>query len=448
MFPNFNLSTTPPSSSSGSSSPSSISSTDQNIREDENEDVGDTKSDLHNNHCQHSKEDDNEQQPAIPVQKFDRRLPVTHSYLGNTGQGELPAESLFEEPNAEIKVSVLVMSEVALLPGQTLPLQFYTPTSVQFLNDPARQRTYFALITADDEFEMHEAEDFSRIPCHPVGTLFQIQNALIKGESRITLQVIGRQRCRLVSFLSRHDIHCEDLSVIICENVTVKVLEEKLLPKEIIYVPECSFYRLPKNERFKYLSSLSPHSTFTLSQLSTDGFVHKLVQWLLYWFKRRQIDLIVQQGLTMFSFWVAANIPMSLEKKLELLKEDSTDRRLRIEWRIISMMNSVVCIDCDEQKCHVSDIINLSVEGNSTHFVNPGGFVHDLFTVKRVQNTEIRGEPTAEFSWFPGYKWTIIECSNCRSHLGWRFTSEFLIPHEFFGISRRSFRLACLEEST
>jgi hypothetical protein len=48
--------------------------------------------------------------------------------------------------------------------------------------------------------------------------------------------------------------------------------------------------------------------------------------------------LIVEQGLTIFSFWAAANIPMSLEKKLEILKEDSTDRRLRMEWRIASQV--------------------------------------------------------------------------------------------------------------
>lgn len=65
-------------------------------------------------------------------------------------------------------------------------------------------------------------------------------------------------------------------------------------------------------------------------------------------------------------------------------------------------MSSIVCIDCDDPKCSVSDMINLSVEGNSAHFVNPGGFVHDLFTVKRIEKINLRGEPTTEFSWFPG----------------------------------------------
>jgi hypothetical protein len=96
---------------------------------------------------------------------------------------------------------------------------------------------------------------------------------------------------------------------------------------------------------------------FALRQCSTNGVVQKLVTWLLYWylilikeivinmsyilcfrFKRRQIDLVIEQGLTMFSFWVAANIPMSLEKKLELLAENSSDRRLRMEWQIVAQV--------------------------------------------------------------------------------------------------------------
>lgn len=31
------------------------------------------------------------------------------------------------------------------------------------------------------------------------------------------------------------------------------------------------------------------------------------------------------------------------------------------------------------------------------------------------------GEPTLEFSWFPGYMWTIATCKTCGDHLGWIF---------------------------
>jgi hypothetical protein len=66
------------------------------------------------------------------------------------------------------------MSEVCLLPGQTLPLQFYARTSFQFLNDVSRQRYYFALLTYQEGIEPQNAAEFSLVPCHHVGTLFQV----------------------------------------------------------------------------------------------------------------------------------------------------------------------------------------------------------------------------------------------------------------------------------
>jgi len=41
-----------------------------------------------------------------------------------------------------------------------------------------------------------------------------------------------------------------------------------------------------------------------------------------------------------------------------------------------------------------------------------------------------------------------MECSECGTHIGWRFTtsSKDLTPSQFFGISRRSFKLAYQKE--
>ncbi|EJW73772.1 hypothetical protein WUBG_15320 [Wuchereria bancrofti] len=90
----------------------------------------------------------------------------------------------------------------------------------------------------------------------------------------------------------------------------------------------------------------------------------------------------------------------------------------------------------------MSQMISVSTDGNSAHYVNPSGYVHDLFTVSEVVSTLARGTPSAECSWFPGYKWTIHECSHCGQHVGWRFTSSDLSPKSFFGLTRRSIRPA------
>nr|CAD2150730.1 unnamed protein product [Meloidogyne enterolobii] len=279
--------------------------------------------------------------------------------------------------------------------------------------------------------------------------LFYIQNAFANDDDHhMTIQIIGRQRCSLNSPLMLHDIYMEDIAITICNPVDVRVLDEEVLSKQIIKFPESSINRLKENERYKFLASLTPHTTFIYNYSSTENFIKRLVNWLSVWFKRSQIDLIINQGMTVFSFWVASNIPMSLDSKLLLLEENSTDRRLRMEWRIISQMTRIVCLACHDFKCSINDVINLSVDANSAHFVNQGGFVHDLFTVGTIKNVDFQGEPSPEFCWFSGYEWTVMECSECGTHIGWRFTtsSKDLTPSQFFGISRRSFKLAYQKE--
>uniref|UniRef100_A0A915NWH6 Uncharacterized protein n=1 Tax=Meloidogyne floridensis TaxID=298350 RepID=A0A915NWH6_9BILA len=60
------------------------------------------------------------------------------------------------------------------VPGQKLPLKLYARTSIEFMSDPIRQRSYFALFTRNENVLFQNAQDFSRIPCHSAGTLFQV----------------------------------------------------------------------------------------------------------------------------------------------------------------------------------------------------------------------------------------------------------------------------------
>lgn len=36
----------------------------------------------------------------------------------------------------------------------------------------------------------------------------------------------------------------------------------------------------------------------------------------------------------------------------------------------------------------------------------------------------VRGTPTAEFSWFPGFSWSMASCRGCKTHLGWGFSPD------------------------
>lgn len=45
----------------------------------------------------------------------------------------------------------------------------------------------------------------------------------------------------------------------------------------------------------------------------------------------------------------------------------------------------------------------MSAEGPQGTYVNPGGYVHELITVKKVKNVFTSGYPEKNYSWFPGF---------------------------------------------
>lgn len=74
-------------------------------------------------------------------------------------------------------------------------------------------------------------------------------------------------------------------------------------------------------------------------------------------------------------------------------------------------------------------------------FTNPHGFSFEVLTLDGVRNVTAVGPPTAEFSWFPGYAWSIVHCGGCGSHLGWAFdTIDGGEPRTFHGLLRDRIR--------
>jgi cereblon len=78
----------------------------------------------------------------------------------------------------------------------------------------------------------------------------------------------------------------------------------------------------------------------------------------------------------------------------------------------------------------------MSASGLMAAYVNPHGQIHETLTVLQAKNIRLQGQEVAEHSWFPGYKWTIVQCRLCSSHLGWRFRNPSLKPSTFYGLTR------------
>ncbi len=45
----------------------------------------------------------------------------------------------------------------------------------------------------------------------------------------------------------------------------------------------------------------------------------------------------------------------------------------------------------------------MSVNGPLGAYVNPGGYVHETVTFYKARGLHLRGSPSAQDSWFPGY---------------------------------------------
>ena len=78
-----------------------------------------------------------------------------------------------------------------------------------------------------------------------------------------------------------------------------------------------------------------------------------------------------------------------------------------------------------------------AISGSTTHsFTNPAGMRCDLHTFSSCPGAMTIGQPTGEYTWFPGYEWSLALCRHCGNHLGWHYVgvSEQADPKEFWGI--------------
>ncbi len=64
----------------------------------------------------------------------------------------------------------------------------------------------------------------------------------------------------------------------------------------------------------------------------------------------------------------------------------------------------------------------IKYEGCHEHFfTNPAGLAFRLTSFSEVEGCVVVGEETGEFTFFPGFLWSIALCRGCSTHLGWRY---------------------------
>ncbi|TPP58022.1 Cereblon [Fasciola gigantica] len=163
---------------------------------------------------------------------------------------------------------------------------------------------------------------------------------------------------------------------------------------------------------------------------------------LFSWNDTWHVDRFRPELAVPFSYWLVQNLPMPGQLKAYILGIDHVVQRLRALLDVIRRSAACVCGLCDANITSNRYIICLAQEGSFQTYVNAAGVLHDMVTVSQITQSSVTlvGSPSEEYSWFPGYAWTIANCAGCSRHLGWLFTAvkEDLRPRRFWGIRRDS----------
>ncbi|MBP7280081.1 MAG: hypothetical protein KBA66_00795 [Leptospiraceae bacterium] len=64
-------------------------------------------------------------------------------------------------------------------------------------------------------------------------------------------------------------------------------------------------------------------------------------------------------------------------------------------------------------------------------FKNPSNILYSIRLFSRADGSIDIDSPSIQFTWFPDFAWNFAICSNCTSHLGWKYHSQ---SNSFFGL--------------
>ena len=74
--------------------------------------------------------------------------------------------------------------------------------------------------------------------------------------------------------------------------------------------------------------------------------------------------------------------------------------------------------------------------GTHEHTVfNPMGRLFTIRCFSEAAGATVWGDPTPEFTWFPGFAWQYALCRGCAEHIGWVYTNT---DDAFFGLIKQA----------
>eukprot|EP00092_Neocalanus_flemingeri_P092343 GFUD01117211.1.p1 GENE.GFUD01117211.1~~GFUD01117211.1.p1 ORF type:complete len:545 (-),score=176.61 GFUD01117211.1:89-1723(-) len=406
----------------------------------------------------------------VDRERFDSELPSRHTYLG---EGTEVGGRLILDDELVQSLPLLSQPGMVLIPGQLLPLHLFHPSVISMMKKVIDTTKTFGVVnlTADTSswrgvvgttaeiFEYREAEDpevrevglkikaRGRQRFKLMSTRRQVDGNLV-GEVKMLVDkemdepldiVRIKSLDRFMELAGEHSTHMKESLEEVTEMSVYSALRSSSSTAPAAPQPTETSY--PPKPRHKFNSCvLSPLPPWVWEMYSPICLMTKVKHELS---KLSSLSLHLSSlpaGPSELSWWVAANLPLEDKLRTQLLAINSPVQRLRVELSFLSQCRVLVCKRCSKQLGDQQNIFSMSKEGPQGAFVNPGGHVHETMTLYKAKNLRLVGQPSTEYSWFPGYAWTITECLGCWNHIGWKFTAinPKLRPEKFYGFSRRS----------
>ena len=370
--------------------------------EDEDEDMDDSDETMSNDD---SSDENVDEQPNVA---YDILQTSQHSYLGELNHTEGNSLACFFLPGSiKEDVPMFYLKCFVPSPGQEFPLIFKTAATEEF----QRLIQNIFIIGHDDEF----------------GITVNVVKILENDYQRMTsVQVYARQRVKILSKQRR----------MFGFNVTYYCSRVKFL-HEINKDPVSLLRLSAQTHDDESLSLLVTIPKIALNCLNHE-ILSKNIHVNLKKIIRNYDEINFPKSYSDFTYFVLNFLPFQTNVKSFIIKISSTVERLQYLQAILTTNFSINCSNCNHGLYDCDDLIRMNHNSNSCIFVNPHGYVFELFCVGEKPGVVFDGFHK-EFSWFKDYAWSFSNCRFCRNHVGWGFRAlKPLSPHIFGTVTTKS----------
>ncbi|XP_072382319.1 protein cereblon [Diabrotica undecimpunctata] len=372
----------------------------------------------------------------VPISRegdFDLDLPTTHRYLGKLDN--VRGYTLFED--GVVINTLAIYTTTMVFPGFTLPLVINMYMENSIIKKFLEKENVFVLLCANS----------NHTGVYEYGVTMEVFETQDKHYA-LSIKARGRQRCMLVPGMEQKALTGR------LKKVTVQILPEPgistplcdtqmLNLKQKRLFTSTDFNDVKKNYKYRrYHLAQFPFSSWVYDNNEISYYVKSILKYLSHY----SAEYVPQDPIKL-SYWFVQNYQLSHDERLYILKLNSALERLKLEYKLLQLKRIMCCNSCGVQITDPSEVFAMSKDGIQSNYVNPGGHVYETVTVMKAQNFKLEGNPSTQFSWFPGYAWTIMQCKSCENHLGWKFSSDLLRPSSFYGLAKGGFKVVICDRS-